>query len=498
MAQFVEHSPDYRLGRLSFTKIFSALSILVFLSLLLISLNYKLSALVMPGYISYDVKRVSEIIILMLAVTVIGVSRKHQYYWLSQWMLLPQAARYLLFSVFVIGIISSWIAPMPRMAFMEVALYAALFVWVFFVAAQQQVWKASVDFIWVLCISIAALFYLATYFFSYYELMVLHKPLKHFPGFLNIRFFSQLQVWTLPVISLLLVRWKQKLPFFLKSISFLLVVLWWAIAFQSGTKGLFLALAMSLFFVFVLFKKTSLPWLRTQIFFMILGVLVYGLVFCWLPGLLGQHSLSVSESMRHYIVASHVSVKSRLYLWHQAWMMIKSKMVLGVGPLHYAYYPNAIGAHPHNSLLMIASEWGVPVTVFMVFLASWGFCAWCRYARQSPSFTNIALTVSLLAGLLYSLVSGVMVMPLSQLMMGLIIGWMLGHYFFEQPIKVSMVQRFALMCALLLLFTVAAWIMIPQIQDLPNAEGRWIMSRSMYFGFQPSLNPRFWTQGWLR
>lgn len=132
MAQFVEHSPDYRLGRLSFTKIFSALSILVFLSLLLISLNYKLSALVMPGYISYDVKRVSEIIILMLAVTVIGVSRKHQYYWLSQWMLLPQAARYLLFSVFVIGIISSWIAPMPRMAFMEVALYAALFVWVFF------------------------------------------------------------------------------------------------------------------------------------------------------------------------------------------------------------------------------------------------------------------------------------------------------------------------------------------------------------------------------
>ncbi len=202
--------------------------------------------------------------------------------------------------------------------------------------------------------------------------------------------------------------------------------------------------------------------------------------------------------MKHYMVASHVSVNSRFYLWHQAWMMIKSKVVLGVGPLHYAYYPNAIGAHPHNSLLLMASEWGVPVTLFMVFLATWGFCAWCRYARQSPSFTNIALTVSLLAGLLYSLVSGVMVTPLSQLMMGLIIGWMLGHYFFEQPVRVSMLQRLTLMCVLLLLFSITAWIVIPQIRDLPNAEGRWIMSRGMYSEFQPSLNPRFWTQGWLK
>ena len=210
---------------------------------------------------------------------------------------------------------------------------------------------------------------------------------------------------------------------------------------QSGTKGLWLSLIISFFSLLVFFKRAAFPFLRTQFFLIITAVLMDALLFQWLPLLTG-HSTGILQSVNDYLAASHVSVSSRFYLWQQAWKMIVSHLALGVGPLHYAYYPNGIGAHPHNSLLMIASEWGVPVALFILFLAVWGFYSWCRYVQRTPSPVHMALTVSLSATLLYSLVSGVIVMPLSQLMLGLLIGWTIGHYFFGQaPNKIPLFQQ---------------------------------------------------------
>ena len=55
------------------------------------------------------------------------------------------------------------------------------------------------------------------------------------------------------------------------------------------------------------------------------------------------------------------SFSVRLILWKQAVNLIKQHPFFGVGPQHFAYYPNEWGAHPHNAVLLFATEWGLPV-----------------------------------------------------------------------------------------------------------------------------------------
>lgn len=479
--------------RLTSEKFISLLLILGFLTLLLINLNTKLSSIVMPGYLPYDIKRVCEVVFLLLVAAVLCVSGKQQAYWLSQFRCLPQAARYLLFGILLIGIASSWLAPISRMAFAEVALYSLLFVWVLFVAAQPQVWKKSMDKIWISCIALGISLYILTYFVSYGELLFSHKLLAHFPGFVNIRFFSQFQIWTLPIITLLITNNKNQ-SVALKLIFYTIAMAWWCLAIISITKGLFLALLISTLLAIVLFQRHSFAWLRAQFFSLLGGLLAFSLCFLILPKLLGRVARQIPD---HLVAASEVSINTRLYLWHRAWLMIKNKLAIGVGPLHFSYYPNLIAAHPHNSFLLIAAEWGIPVALFLLMLSIWGIWHWCAFVRKSPSATHIALTVSVSAGLLYSLLSGVIVTPLSQLMMGLIIGWMLGNYFANNrnlPLKTTMTQRLMLIFFLVLIINIICWIIIPEIRHVPNMEGYWLMAHQ----FQAPLLPRFWTQGWLR
>ena len=66
------------------TKIISTSIVFIFLVLLFFNLNYKLPALIMPGYIAYDVKRISEIFFLLLVALITATAKKHQTFWLVQ------------------------------------------------------------------------------------------------------------------------------------------------------------------------------------------------------------------------------------------------------------------------------------------------------------------------------------------------------------------------------------------------------------------------------
>ena len=115
--------------------------------------------------------------------------------------------------------------------------------------------------------------------------------------------------------------------------------------------------------------------------------------------------------------------------------MIQTHPWFGVGPMHYAWY--SIGtAHPHNSVLQLAAEWGLPATLLMLVLAGYGVFCWLK------RFSSVALEAIpetdpygvvlffRLAGqaTCYSMVDGVIVMPLSQVMMAVVVGMMLGLY----------------------------------------------------------------------
>lgn len=53
---------------------------------------------------------------------------------------------------------------------------------------------------------------------------------------------------------------------------------------------------------------------------------------------------------------------SRTVLWWRAWELVAAHPFLGVGPLHFAHDSAALNlpAHPHNWVMQIGAEWGLP------------------------------------------------------------------------------------------------------------------------------------------
>jgi O-antigen ligase len=107
---------------------------------------------------------------------------------------------------------------------------------------------------------------------------------------------------------------------------------------------------------------------------------------------------------------------------------------LGIGPMNLAW--DTLN-HPHNSVLQWAAEWGVISLIFLLFCVLYALKTWLTlfsgdYLRKENNLeknnVTVTLTFTILSGLGYSLVSGVIVMPLSQLMLFTTFGIMMGLY----------------------------------------------------------------------
>jgi O-antigen ligase len=168
--------------------------------------------------------------------------------------------------------------------------------------------------------------------------------------------------------------------------------------------------------------------------------------------------------------------------------------------MHFAASPSVPFANPHNALLQLAAEWGVPVVLIVLALFLWGVTRWPSH-RRSASFTEeqpdlrVALFAALLTSALYSLFDGIIVMPVSQLLLALIIGWMLG-VMPAGPDTSRPVSRIRTMVAGLLLAVVLIGVLRPVFSTVLCLE----QLQADYIHAHPQathLNPRFWQQGYL-
>jgi hypothetical protein len=107
---------------------------------------------------------------------------------------------------------------------------------------------------------------------------------------------------------------------------------------------------------------------------------------------------------------------------------------LGVGPMHFAHYSGHlhIAAHPHDWLLQVAAEWGIPALLALLVAVAFGIRALWRAGAQigQDDAGNQAIFTALLVGaaaiLVDGLVSGIFVMPQSQLAIALYLGCAIG------------------------------------------------------------------------
>ncbi len=462
------------------------------------SCNYYLSVHILPGYSLYDIKRILEVGLITLTMISLLFSPALQKACVQSYCRIPTLTHVSIAVFFVLGTISAIVAPITQMALVEVSLYWLLFFFIIFIAAQHQFWSTHYNKIMLSIIIVTTLFYLAALIPAYFHQFVKAHSIKFlFPGFMNTRFFAQYQVWTLPLILLPSLSFKRSWPVIVGCI--VLTALWWALAIANGSNGLVFSLLLAYLFTLIYFRRAAVSWLSLQIISALAGLAIIFLFSLWLHSI--SHPIILSPAKWTIVTNTSVSnlghlktaLQDRLLLWQNTLHFILQKPWLGVGPMHLAHYPIGRNTHPHNTLLLIAAEWGIPACFIALSLYLYGTYHWLKGISVTP--TTLSLTAAWLAGSCYSLVSGIIVMPVSQIMLCFIAGWMLGVY---QQTNKKIVPNGSIHKSIFFVLSIVAlsvliWNVSTQMQQLSQKEISWLLTHGRNVGF----SPRFWLQGWI-
>ena len=226
------------------------------------------------------------------------------------------------------------------------------------------------------------------------------------------------------------------------------------------------------------------------------GFLSYQLLFQLIP-ILRASTLVTGTIMRD-------TTNDRTELWSQAIHLIQDHPILGIGPMHFAWASSTV-AHPHNSVLQLMAEWGLPATLIILGLAGYGiFCWFKRFNANSlqtetqyNSHLAIVLFFTITTSAAYSLVDGVIVMPISQVLLFTFIGLMIGLY--SKSGQATNVEAYNTNSVLkpvfasLILITLT-WSTLPEMMSRPLYTESYPRERTFFNGLQRNW-PSFLVRG---
>jgi|GEM_PF-945852 len=340
-----------------------------------------------------------------------------------------------------LGLISSLLAYSTRYALYETS--SLLIVFMLSMAVAREISRDSVKYLpYVLklcaygCVLYAgniALVYLAA-------LCTGIQPgvLDFTPGFVNYRFFNHVQTIILPFLVLLVLldqpNGRVRTPWLL------LAGFWWALLIVTGARGSFVGLVAAGIMACIARRSRAYAYCRAMLFAVVIGVAIYGLFFVAIPIAFGMEPFGALVDLAQRTKMDPTS--GRTELWVRAIALIAEHPWLGVGPLHFAHYGTLGQArHPHDWILQIGAEWGLPALFCMCAAIGLGMRNLLRTAKLiSPQDTKqqailTAWIFIAFAILVDGLVSGLLVMPVSQLSIALYIACATGWSISQQPAR---------------------------------------------------------------
>lgn len=177
---------------------------------------------------------------------------------------------------------------------------------------------------------------------------------------------------------------------------------------------------------------------------------------------------------------------------------------LGIGPMHYAHYPNLKAAHPHNIYLQTAAEWGLPMLLLVIGLGVSALRNLALAIRRCPQAQQrdcgVGLFLACIAIAVDGLFSGNFVMPVSQVWIAFTFGWALAWVARQRTTepgvrvegggKISL-QRVAVL-GLLVSQLWLAWSVWPEARHL-DEHVKQVMDQAP----NTKMHPRFWWHGWF-
>jgi len=445
-----------------------------------------------PEMAWYDQQRIEQIVLLqIIALAAASVSRKAL---LTSLANLSTFCRWALGVGFLFGAVSAMCSSYPRFAWLEWATLLLLTGLVFLLA--EQAWRGNLRFdvlavrLVVVLVGVISMKIVTSYLAA--VLAVKHlDTLMLFEGtFSNRRFFGQVASMAVPLLAYPLLM--NKTLHIQRWGLYALLTVCWMLVIVSGTRGTWVALGVASVTLALVAWHASHRWLRIQLLTAMAGALLFGVMFVWVPLWLG---LDASVENR---LPNLATLSGRHELWKLAWTQIQAHPWLGIGPMHLAAIRNDFGAHPHNAVLQLAAEWGVPAALALILPCAAGvqhLLTRLRQQKGSPNMLLVCLTASLLAACVQSMVDGVIVIPYTQTLLALVAGWALGVYF-RETIATPVTPSSPMMGArifLLPMFALAALLngIFPEVLNRVEVTQAYVDAGNQL------IPPRYWGVGWI-
>ena len=442
-----------------------------------------------PNLIWHDQQRVEQIVLLGIVALAVTL-------WLKTPVIplvsLPGPSRWALGLGFMLGCVSAGLSAYPRFAGLEWSTLLLLTGLTFVLAEQAWARRHCFDILAIrLMLGLAvviALKIMAAYMAAIVEGMRL-DTLALFEGtFSNRRVFGQVASLLVPLLAYPLLL--ERMPRIQRWGVFALLTVWWMLVIVSGTRGTWMALAVASLTLAVVAWQASSAWLRIQVSALGVGALLFGILFVGLPTW-----LVVDASLENRLI-NFATLSGREVLWGIAWEQIQAHPWLGIGPMHFAAIRNNFGAHPHNAVLQLAAEWGIPAALAFIVPIGFGILRLLAKIRQQEVTSGplfVCLTASILAISAQSMVDGVLVIPYTQTWLVLIAGWTLGVYFRDVVVPhVSISGRTHLGISILSLIVVSALLygIFPEVLNRVEVT-------QVYADGGKLIPPRYWGVGWI-
>ncbi|MFN7275838.1 MAG: O-antigen ligase family protein [bacterium] len=424
-------------------------------------------------------------------------------------------------------------AAAPRFAALELALLGTLCLCGLCVAAARLRGGDPVDAVLlsgiVLTAAVLALPVLVAWLAAMTSGLGLRPALLYQSGFSNVRFLGQFHTLAMPLLACALLlpglrrgyRW----------LLFALLTVTWVMAIGTATRATWLAWSIGMLVVLPFAGRVILPLLKVQAAAVAAGMALSWLLLEFLPrfavgGL--QNASGLASVIGRF--SDPLALSMRDIIWMRAVEVIAAHPWSGLGPMMLALDHNRIATHPHNALLQLAAEWGIPMTGLVVLV---GAClAWrlllalrvtCKPAGLPPAAPSpgqarrallaCALCCSAAGAVVHSMVDGLLVMPHAQMACALVAGWTVGLLFSqappapagsilppngsEAPTEPAPVPAWITQAALAgwSLFALCAFVIgaLPEAFDLDAREHAYF---DKYMGDE-TRKPRLWSQGWL-
>lgn len=241
-------------------------------------------------------------------------------------------------------------------------------------------------------------------------------------GFVNIRYWSHIATWCLPLLPLAVIVGPFKDLRSWRVVVLLGAGMWWWILFLSMGRGSALGVAFGVGLAAFLFGRRVLPWLKVFALYLFSGFVLWLLLSVLIPMVLSDGSVRINEI--------RVGGSGRLPMFIEAWSMSLQNFPFGMGPQSWLtheqltknYLNQGKFGHPHNMYLMWAAEYG------WVLIAALGGVVWqaVRYVLKARAYEIAegdlgssgekvillaAFTASVSAGLFHAGVSAVFMAP---------------------------------------------------------------------------------------